>query len=147
MTDVVAIERILPASALRVFQMISQPENMVRWWGHDDMTIPEHNLDFSGPGAWYAVMKSPDGTMRKVSGEVTEVDPPRYVAFTWAWHDGGPGGPREANESHVIIEIDEVDDDQAKLVLRHFDLATDTARAGHTRGWLSIFDKLEKGLA
>ena len=146
MPDVVTLERVMPASAQRVFQMISQPENMVRWWGHDDMVVPEHNLDFSKPGRWYSVMESTDGTKRMVSGEVTEVDPPRFIAFTWAWHDGGPGGPRGA-ETRVTIEIIALENEQAKLILSHFDLATDSARAGHTRGWLSIFDKLEKGLA
>ena len=146
MTDVVTLERILPASAARVFEMVSQPENMVRWWGHENMTVPEHNLDFTKPGAWYAVMQSEDGTKRMVSGEVIEVDPPRFIAFTWAWHNGGPGGPRE-NETRVTIEIGDVDDNRARMVLNHYDLGTDSARAGHTRGWLSICDKLEKGLA
>lgn len=146
MSDVVTLERIMPASALRVFKMVSQPQNMVRWWGHDDMTVPEHSLDFSRPGPWHAVMLSPDGTRRQVSGQVTQVEPPRLIAFTWAWHEGGPGGPR-GHETQVTIEIDALDDARARMVLRHFDLGSDPARAGHTRGWLSIFEKLEKGLA
>ncbi len=146
MTDVVTLERIMPASATRVFEMVSQPQNMVRWWGHDGMIVPEHNLDFSKPGPWHSVMESQDGRRRLVSGEVTAVDPPRFIAFTWAWHDGGPGGPRET-ETRVTIEIAAVDEDRAKMVLRHYDLGSDPARAGHTKGWLSIFDKLEKGLA
>ncbi|WP_457941087.1 SRPBCC family protein [Mesorhizobium sp. 10J20-29] len=146
MADVVTLERVMPASALRVFRMISEPENMVRWWGHDDMVVPDHNLNFSKLGPWFSVMETPDGKRRMVSGEVIEVDPPRFIAFTWAWHDGGPGGPR-GNESRVTIEIMEIDKGQSKLILSHFDLSTDSARAGHTRGWLSIFDKLEQGLA
>ncbi len=146
MSDVVTLERVMPASATRVFEMVSQPQNMVRWWGHDGMIVPEHNLDFSQPGPWHSVMVSPDGTRRMVSGQVTEVDPPRFIAFTWGWHDGGPGGPR-GSETTVTIEISEAGEDRAKMILSHYDLATDTARAGHTKGWLSIFDKLEKGLA
>ena len=145
MSDVVTLERVMPASAARVFEMISQPQNMVRWWGHDEMTVPEHNLDFSKLGPWYSIMESTDGTRRLVSGEVIKVDPPRFIEFTWAWHDGGPGGPR-GNETRVLIEIDGVDDSHAKLVLRHFDLGTDGARAGHTRGWLALLEKLENGL-
>lgn len=146
MSDVVTLERVMPASATRVFEMISQPQNMVRWWGHDGMIVPEHNLDFSRPGPWHSIMESPDGRRRMVSGEVTEVDPPRLISFTWAWHDGGPGGPRET-ETRVTIEISDEGENRAKMILRHFDLGTDSARAGHTKGWLSIFDKLEKGLA
>lgn len=146
MADVVKLERVLPASATRVFEMVSQPQNMVRWWGHDDMTIPEHNLDFSRTGPWFSIMESPDGTLRQVSGVVTDVDPPRFIAFTWAWHDGGPGGPRGA-ETQVTIEIDAVDERTSKMLLCHYNLGTDSARTGHTKGWLSIFEKLQKGLA
>ena len=88
----------------------------------------------------------PEEAEDDLSSEVIEVDPPRFIAFTWAWHNGGPGGPRE-NETRVTIEIGDVDDNRARMVLNHYDLGTDSARAGHTRGWLSICDKLEKGLA
>ncbi len=146
MPDVVILERIFPASASRVFEMVSQPRNMVRWWGHDGMTVPEHNLNFSKVGPWYSIMEAPDGTRKLVSGDVTKVDPPRFIAFTWAWHDGGPGGKR-GTQTQVTIEIGDVDESRAKMTLSHFNLGTDPARAGHSEGWLSIFDKLEKGLA
>jgi uncharacterized protein YndB with AHSA1/START domain len=146
MADIVTLERTMPASATRVFEMITQPENMVRWWGYDTMKVSEHNLDFSRPGPWHTVLQSADGTRRKVSGVVSEVEPPRYIAFTWAWHDGGPEGARGA-ETRVTIEINEVDENSAQMILRHHDLGTDSARASHTKGWLSLIDKLEKGLA
>ena len=99
MTDVVRLERVMPASAIRLFEMVSQPQNMIRWWGHDDMIVPEHNLDFSAPGPWFSIMESSDGTRRMVSGEVTQVD--RFSdqtagrrARTWVrWiHTGEAGG-------------------------------------------------------
>jgi hypothetical protein len=46
----------------------------------------------------------------------------------------------------VTIEITEAGDNRATMTLSHYGLATDTARAGHTKGWLSIFDKLQTGL-
>ncbi len=146
MTDVVTLKRTLPGSALRVFEMVSLPENMVRWWGHDGMIVPEHNLDFSKPGPWYSILQMTDGSQKMVSGEVTQVDPPRFIAFTWAWHEGGPGGPR-GTETKVTIEISDAGQDHANLTLKHYDLGTDSARSGHTKGWLSIIEKLETGLA
>jgi uncharacterized protein YndB with AHSA1/START domain len=145
LTDVVTLERTLPASASRVFEMVSQPQNMVRWWGHDGMIVPEHNLDFTQPGPWFSIMQATDGQRKKVSGMVTEVDPPRFISFTWGWHDG-EHGPRGA-ETRVTIEITGAGNNRATMILNHYGLSTDTARAGHTKGWLSIYDKLEKGLA
>lgn len=145
MTDTVRLERRLPGSAARVFRMVTAPDQVFRWWGHDDMTLPDHNLDFTRPGRWFAVLEDSGGRKRMVSGEVLEVDPPRFVAFTWAWHEGGPGGPR-GTETRVTIEIHPEGETAATLVLSHFDLGTDSARAGHGKGWLSILDKLEIGL-
>lgn len=141
--NVVTLERVFPAPRARIFELITQPEHMVKWWGHNGMTVPEANLDFSKRGPWYSVMKMSDGTTKRVSGIVTEVDPPRKVSFTWGWHD--ENGER-GHESRVTIELSEGDGTGTKLVLQHFDLPGDEARKGHVIGWTALFDKLHTGL-
>jgi len=142
----VVLERDFAAPLEKVYAFISKPENLSKWWGPDGCHLPDFKLDFEQTGSWHSVMRFDSGNEVKVSGEVTHVDPPNSVGFTWAWHDGGPGGPR-GTKSQVRIEIGEVDEHSAKLTLNHFNLGTDSARAGHTRGWMAIFDNLESGLS
>lgn len=143
MVDVV-MEREFDAPASRVFDLVTLPQNMVRWWGHDGLWIKEAQLDMTREGPWHSTMTGEDGSDRKVSGEVTAVDPPHEVSFTWGWHDENDArGP----ESHVTIQIVEIGERKARLVLHHKGLSSDEAATGHTRGWTALLNKLELGLA
>lgn len=142
--NVVTLERVFPAKPERIFKLITQPENMIRWWGHHGMIVPDADLNFSRLGPWYSILESTDGSRRTVSGVVTEIDPPRRVSFTWAWHNDNN---ERGHESRVTIELSEAEETGTKLILQHFDLPSDEARKGHVAGWTAIFDKLQKGLA
>ena len=70
MTDVV-LERTFKATPQHLFEMITLPQNMVRWWGHDGLSVTDGQFDFSRPGPWFSVMTGQDGRAHRVSGEVT----------------------------------------------------------------------------
>lgn len=146
MTDTLTIERVLPAPAERVFEMITQPRQMARWWTHGGMSVPENGMNFGRTGPWHAVIQMPDGVRRMVSGRVTKVEPPRSLAYSWAWHDGGPAGSR-GTQTQVEMDVSPISADCATLVLRHCGLEGQTAFQEHMSGWLAILDRLERGLA
>ena len=100
MTDL-SLEREFNISADRLFDWISRDGKLVQWFGPEGMNVPESNLDFSRTGPWFAVMSNASMTV-KVSGQVTHVDPPRSVGFTWGWHDDD--GTR-GSESHVTMTV------------------------------------------
>lgn len=96
------LERNLSAPIERVFEFITQPENLLKWWGPERMTIPEGALDFTRLRPWDSVMMNGEGTRYKVSGEVIEITPPTRVAFTWAWHDDNDA---RGHESTVTLDL------------------------------------------
>ena len=145
MPDTLVLERELPVPPEHLFDCLTQPHQMLRWWGRNGMTIPEHGLNFSREGPWYSVMEMLGSPRQMVSGRVTKVDRPRHLAFTWGWHDGGPAGPR-GKETQVQIEISEPEPGTARLVLTHSGLANRTDAEGHRGGWESILDNVERGL-
>jgi uncharacterized protein YndB with AHSA1/START domain len=146
MTAPLTLERILPARAERVFEMISQPRQMARWWTHGGMSVPENGMNFERIGPWHAVIQMPDGLRRMVSGRVTHVSPPRHLAYSWAWHEGGPAGPRGA-QTRVEMTVTPISADAASLSLRHHDLTGSDTREDHLSGWRALVDRLELGLA
>ena len=83
MTDL-HMERDFPITPDRLFDWLSPPENLVKWWGPEGLTIPEGDLDLSRTGPWNAVMQTHQGARYKLSGQVTHVERPRSVGFTWA---------------------------------------------------------------
>ena len=138
------IERTLAATIEQVFDFVTRRENLLKWWGPEGMTLPEETLDFTRTGPWHSVMMNADGKRFKVSGEVTQVNPPNVVAFTWGWHDENDD---RGHESRVQIELSAEGEDATRLTLRHTDLADDESSANHEMGWTSSLRKLERAFA
>ncbi len=133
------LEREFPVSPDILFAWISDGAKLLQWWGPEGVHVPEHDLDFSRLGPWFSVMQNNEGQQFKVSGQVTHVDPPNSVGFTWAWHDDqGQRGP----ESHVILSV-AATGIGSRLVVDHRELADAEAAANHEQGWTSSLRKLE----
>ncbi|WP_411351872.1 SRPBCC family protein [Leisingera aquaemixtae] len=136
------LQRIFPVSPETLFDWVTTPDKLLRWWGPEGVTIPEHDLDLSRTGPWHSIMQNSDGQRFHVSGQVTHVDVPKSVGFTWAWHD--KDGSRGA-ESHVTFTVAAAGDG-AMLLIDHRDLGDDGIAARHDEGWTSTLRKLEAQL-
>lgn len=133
------LTRKLKASPEKVFAFVTQTEHLTKWWGPEKMHVPLHDLDLSRTGPWFSVMENEEGQQYKVSGEVTELDPPRSVSFTWGWHDDAD---RRGHESTVRFTV-EPDGDGAIFTLHHFDLPDDESANNHQDGWASTLRKFD----
>ncbi|KIC18356.1 MULTISPECIES: SRPBCC family protein [unclassified Leisingera] len=133
------LKRTFPVSPEKLFAWVTTPDKLLQWWGPEGVTIPEHDLNLSRTGPWYSVMQNSDGQRFHVSGQVTHVDAPKSVGFTWAWH--GDDGSR-GDESHVTLTV-AATGDGAMLVVDHRDLGDDGIAARHEDGWTSTLRKLE----
>ncbi|SHK21992.1 Uncharacterized conserved protein YndB, AHSA1/START domain [Shimia gijangensis] len=142
MTDL-TLERDFSVSAERLFQAISTRADLLKWWGHEGMHVPEETLDFTQTGPWLSVMQNAEGQRYKVSGQVTHVDPPKSVGFTWAWHDDSDA---RGAESHVTFSVSETQIG-SRLTIDHRDLGDDEISTNHQAGWSSSLRKLDALLA
>ena len=137
MTDL-RLERDFEITPERLFKWVTTTEQLLKWWGPEGMHVPEHALDLSQAGAWYSVMANSEGQTYKVSGQVTHVDPPRSVGFTWGWHDDQD---QRGAESHVTFTV-VATASGARLVIDHRDLTDSEQSASHEGGWTSSLRKL-----
>jgi uncharacterized protein YndB with AHSA1/START domain len=137
----VKIERILKADPETVFAFVSKGEHLVKWWGPEGMTLPDAHLDFTKPGPWHSVMQNAEGQNYKVSGQVTSVEAPHKIGFTWAWHDDKD---QRGDESHVTLTVAAHDGGGTKFTLHHQQLPTQDSADNHTHGWTSSLKKLER---
>lgn len=139
----VVLKRHFRAGIEKVFAYVSEPEKVIEWWGPEGVTVPRANLGFNRTGPWHSEMHAPDGTVYKVSGEVTKVDPPNMVGFTWGWHDDADA---RGHESHVMIELTATETG-TDFVLIHRDLADAESAERHNEGWTSSIGRLERVIA
>jgi uncharacterized protein YndB with AHSA1/START domain len=132
----------------RVFQALTDPDQMPRWWGQQGVyRITEWKADLRPGGKWSSVGAGADGTSFRVGGEYLEVDPPRLLVHTWnaSWsgtlktvvrwelesrdvHGLQSRGPRRIGSGTVVR-------------LRHQGFAGDAkATAGHSEGWKRVLN-------
>ena len=144
MTDVQLV-RVFKTTPDRLYAVVTREADILNWFGYDGMRFPDHQMDLTQRGPWHLTMHAANGTQYRLSGQVTRVDPPRSVSFTWGWIDDT--GKRGA-ESHVTFSIEDAGDGQAQLTIDHRDLPTDEAAERHTQGWsMGAMPRLERYLA
>ena len=89
--ETVLAEIFIAAPPERVFQAISDPEQLSRWWGENGLyRITERAADVRPGGKWWCAGVGADGTKFSVEGEYLEVDPPRRLVHTWIASYQGP---------------------------------------------------------
>jgi len=89
--DAVVAEIFIAAPPERVFQAITDPQQMPKWWGQQGLyRVTEWKADLRPGGKWSSVGVGADGSSFRVDGEYLEVDPPRLLVHTWMASWSGP---------------------------------------------------------
>ena len=139
MTDL-RLEREFNVTPDRLFEVVSTQAGLLQWWGPETMFVSDHKLDFSHTGPWFSTIENSEGQHYKMSGQVTHVDPPKSVGFTWGWHDDSD---RRGRESHVTFTVTAITNG-ARLTLDHRDLESGEQSESHEIGWASALRKLAR---
>ena len=83
------------ASAQRVFEAMTDPNQVAEWWGPEGFTCPEVTLDVRVGGAYRIAMQPPEGELFHLVGEYVEVSPPSHLAYTFAGNRPTPTTERQ----------------------------------------------------
>lgn len=128
------IERTFDAPRDLVFRAWTDPKFLSRWWGPEDMKTPKCDLDVRPDGKWRTCMTNDKGDEHWVQGTYKLVEPPRKLAFTWAWEENGVPG----HETLITIEFFDRGD-QTDMVFVQEGFETAESCVAHNDGWCSSF--------
>jgi uncharacterized protein YndB with AHSA1/START domain len=82
--NAVVAEIFIAAPPARVFQAISDPAQLPRWWGQDGVYhVTKSTMDVRPGGHWRSEGAIADGKTFYVEGEYLEVNPPHLLVHTW----------------------------------------------------------------
>ena len=82
--DAVEAEVFIAAPPERVFQAITDPNQMPLWWGQEGLyRVTKWKADLRPGGKWQSDGVGADGTSFRVEGEYLEIDRPRLLVHTW----------------------------------------------------------------
>jgi len=88
MTDAtIMLNRVYDAPRTRVWEAITQPHHIVRWWGGAGVENPVCEIDLRPGGRWHHVMRFPDGREMIMDFVFLEIDPPSRLVWQHADHD------------------------------------------------------------
>src|SRR6185437_11111195 len=89
------IERTVTAPRERVWKAWTDPTELKQWWGPENVTIPECEVDLRVGGKFYIVMEAGEamgpykGTKWPMLAEFTAVEPTAHLAYkAQAWTEG-----------------------------------------------------------
>jgi uncharacterized protein YndB with AHSA1/START domain len=84
----VVLSRLFDASPQLVFEVMSRPEHVRRWWGQlgEGYSVPVCEIDLRVGGKWRFVNRHPKGEVT-FYGEYREIDPPGRLVFTEIFAD------------------------------------------------------------
>ena len=84
MSAEVRVARSFAASAQRIFDALTVPDQLVQWWGPRAIPTSEAVIDLRPGGRCHWVMH-PDGTTAVLRGTIIEVEPPVLLSMTNQW--------------------------------------------------------------
>ena len=134
------ITRVIKAPRDRVYAAWTNPVQLREWFGPENVQTRSLVAEARVGGRFRWELTNSEGEEMTVYGEYRELELNRKIVFSWQWEDDESW---EYNDSVVTVELDDIDDG-TQLRLIHEKLPNEESRDGHSRGWNSALDKLEK---
>ena len=146
----VMFERTYAAPLEKVWQAWTEPELLKKWWGPDNVSIPECEVDLRVGGRFYIVMEAGEamgeyqGTRWPMDAKYTEVEPKAKLSYaSKAWTEGDEDATTIDQTAELTLREE---DGKTKMVLRvtvnSVGPKAGAAIAGMTYGFNQQFDKL-----
>lgn len=136
------IRRFINAPPARVYKAWTDPAELQRWFGPEDVRTIKIDADVRVGGKYRWDLVNQQGEEMGCLGEYRELVPGKKVVFTWKWDDDAAW---ENHNSVVTIELSDREGG-TELVLKHQKLPSEESRDRHNEGWNSVLDRLENFL-
>jgi uncharacterized protein YndB with AHSA1/START domain len=150
----ITLVRTINSPRARVWEAWTSPEQLMKWWGPNDVIIPECKLDLRVGGRFYIVMEAGEGmgpykgTQWPMEAEFTEVVPESKLAYTaQAWTEGAKEGTLIDQTTEITL-TDEGDNTrvEVKAAIHKAGPQAQMAVEGMEWGFTQQLEKLQKFL-
>jgi uncharacterized protein YndB with AHSA1/START domain len=138
------IRRTFNAPRARVWEAMTRPEHVRRWYGPRALEMTVCEIDLRPGGAWRYVLLAPDGSEHGFTGVYQELDPPARLVSTEGYEQM-PG-----HEYLVTVTLDEQGGKTTLTSALRYQSTED--RAGHLAsgmegGMRETYDRLDELLS
>ncbi len=132
----IIVERIFDAPVSLLWQIWTEPEFILQWFGGDPRgTVITAEMDVSIGGKYKVHFADSNGSDHTAWGSFTLVDKHKRLNYSWEWLSE-PGKTSEVEVEFISLG------DQSKLVLTHKNLHPDSKHR-YQQGWTVALDKFQ----
>jgi uncharacterized protein YndB with AHSA1/START domain len=136
MSDSIVQEITIKGSAERIFEALTDPGQLVKWWRAAGLfQATDMESDLRPGGMWMMRGTGREGRPFIVRGEYQQIDPPRLLVLTWI-----RGGQEDPTETIVRFDLAETDG-VTTVRLTHAGLVNDALRH-RNNGWPLVLSLL-----
>lgn len=132
------LEGKLSAPATAVFEALTDPQQLPRWWGPHRFTTPSVDLDLHVGGRYRFAMQPPEGDLFRLQGEFLEIVAPHRLAYTFRWEEPDP----DDVDTVVTVALRDLGG-STQLIVDQGAFATGPRRELHERGWSDSLQRLQ----
>jgi uncharacterized protein YndB with AHSA1/START domain len=133
---VLVVRRTIRASAERVFDAWTKPEQLRAWWGPRPVTCSGAEVDLRVGGRYSIANALPDGKTVVIEGEFREIERPERLVYTWRMG-------QDAAESSLVTVRFEASGDFTEVIVVHENVPSDAVRDSHEQGWNGCLEGLQ----
>jgi uncharacterized protein YndB with AHSA1/START domain len=127
--------RTIRASAERLFDAWTQPEQLTAWWGPRPVRCSGAEIDLRVGGRYWIANALPDGRTLVIEGEFRVVQAPHRLVYTWR--------AGEDQVSLVTVRF-EPRGNGTEVIVVHEQIPDERIRDSHEGGWTGCLDGLER---
>ena len=139
----IRLSRLFDAPRHLVFEAMSQPAHIKRWWGNlgEGYSVPVCEVDLRPGGKWRFSNRTPKGELANFYGVYREVTPPGRVVFTEIFE---PFPDAESVVTTVLTEENRKTRLTATCLYPSADIRDMVLKTGMARGAGLSYDRLEE---
>lgn len=135
---VLELRGVLDAGRPRVFELLTDPQEIARWWGPHGFTTPEIALDLRIGGGYRFTMQPPEGEAFHLRGEFTHIVPGERLVYTFEWEEPDP----DDVVTTVSLTLGRLERERTELSLVQGEFATEARLELHRGGWTDGFERI-----
>jgi uncharacterized protein YndB with AHSA1/START domain len=139
----ITLTRIFDAPRSLVFDAMTKPELLKRWFGPRGYSLTVCDVDLKVGGRWRFVLRGPDGADMGMSGVYREIASPERLVSTEAFDDY----PGEALATIVLVEDGGKTTFTNTLLYPSREIRDIVINTGMEHGAAESYDKLDEHLA
>ena len=136
----VTLTRTFDAPRDLVFQALTQPSLLKRWYGPAGWSLVVCDIDLKVGGAWHFIVSRPDGKRIGQLGVYQEIIQPTRIVNTERWEDWDAG---ECLVTTVLTEVDGKTTFQSTILFPSQEVRDVVVKAGLEHGAAESYTKLD----